>query len=218
MLSLIDRKSRVRRRTLEAHLPALAEPSQEADRELVLGMLQHLHDDQWFHSTPGFYLTTNGLGQLFRKSLGPDEDWNCGFLGHLVTELLLDAALYETHPGGLDAYYAACLQVDAKRIEQTVSLMATKPPMDLSRFIQLFIRERFLVDYASNERLLYRLNQVLRRIGARALPDDVLPVLQRGRELVRDAIPQLLPVEQFWEAVPDSTLPPPFSPPTQLPP
>ncbi|WP_437221706.1 hypothetical protein SH661x_002439 [Planctomicrobium sp. SH661] len=193
MLSVVDRKSRVRRKTIELRLPALT----EEDHELALGMLQHLFDDQWFHGTAGFYAVTGTLGRHFRETLGPDDDWNCGFLGHIVTELLMDAVLSEDDPAALDAYYQACSQVDPQRIEHTVSAIATQPPRDLSRFIELFITERFLVDYTDDERLLFRLNQVMRRVQSRPLPRSVLQVLVQGRRLVREHMTDLLPEEHF---------------------
>lgn len=193
LMSVVNRKSRVRKRTIEQRLPELS----GEEHELALGMLQHLHDDQWFHGTAGFYQTTGALSQQFRQCLGPDEDWNCGFLGHVVTELLMDATLCEDYPRLLSDYYLAFVQPEAQFVERLVSSVATQPATGLSRFLDLFVQERFLADYANNERLLYRLNQVMKRVGARTLPADVEAVLTAGRSLIRDAMPALLPQEHF---------------------
>jgi len=193
LLSVVNRRSRVRRRTLEGRLSEFT----GEDRELVLGMLQHLHDDQWFHGTPGFYETTSELSRRFREVLGPDDDWNCSFLGHLVTELLIDATLSHLVPGSLTAYYTACQQVHPQRIQDVVSAVATEPPLELARFIERFIQERFLEDYTNNERLLYRLNQVMRRVGIPLLPASVLTVLESSRDVVRDRLSDLLPETHF---------------------
>jgi len=193
LLSVVNRKSRVRRRVVEERLDTL----RAEDRELALGIIQHLADDQWFHGTPGFYAATGELSRQFRQVLGPDDEWNCGFLGHIVTELLIDACLSDDHPGCLQTYYTAFAQVDSQRVEETVTSLATQPPGELSRFIELFIQERFLEDYSNNERLLFRLNQVMRRVNTRLLPEDVLEVLQSGRGLIRRHLHELLPAENF---------------------
>jgi len=193
LLSVVNRRSRVRRRTIEERLPMLTGD----DRELALGILQHLHDDQWFHGTPGFYAATGDLSRHFRDVLGPDDDWNCGFLGHLVTELLIDATLSQDYPDSLNRYYAVWQQIDPDDVQRVVGGLATEPPENLSRFIGIFLQERFLEDYHNNGRLLFRLNQVMKRARLRELPDVILPVLESGRGLIRERLPDLLPPDLF---------------------
>ncbi|WP_437186140.1 hypothetical protein SH668x_003279 [Planctomicrobium sp. SH668] len=193
LLSVSDRRSRVRKKTIENQLP---EPASHS-RELSLGMLQHLHDDQWFHNTPGFYEVTGSMSVLFRSALGPDEDWHCGFLGHIVTELLIDSTLMEDSPEALVQYYEAFASVDSQFVHHTVSGIATQPIERLGGFIELFVRERFLADYPDNERLLFRLNQVMKRVSLRPLPGEIVAVLRDGRQLVRENMLQLLPKEHF---------------------
>jgi hypothetical protein len=48
----------------------------------------------------------------------------------------------------------------------------------------LFSRERFLFDYAEDAKLLFRLNQVMRRVGLPLLPNDLTLWLGEARELV----------------------------------
>ena len=100
---MADRGVRVRERTVRPFLdhddPDIA--------DFAAGVLQHLHDDRWFHKTRGFYEVTSEVTTLFRRQSLQDDRFRASFLGHIVTELLLDDVLREQNPGGLDMYYAA---------------------------------------------------------------------------------------------------------------
>ena len=133
-------------------------------------------DDDWFHRTRAFAELSLQFTVHIRDQLPRDNGLRPGFLGHILVELLLDAVLIEEDSGLLDAYYDAVGQVDPHVVGRAVNRMSTKTTDDLPRFIQLFIRERFLYDYAEDAKLVYRLNQVLRRVKLAALPgrDELL--------------------------------------------
>lgn len=192
-LSVADRQVRVRSRILE---PIIETLGSHEEREIACGILQHLSDDQWFHATPGFALATNRLTVAFR-ALDPDPDFPASFLGHVVMELLLDVALMERHPGALDRYYEGLREVDGHLVQGVVNRAARTPTERLSRLIPLFIEERFLVDYPDPERLLRRLNQVLRRVKLPDLPQTALPVLREGTAIVEEHFHALLPDDLF---------------------
>ena len=71
------------------------------------GLLQHFRDDSQFHKTRAFAETTLELSAAIRRLLAADAGFRPSFLGHLLVEVLLDWALADEHPGGLDAYYRA---------------------------------------------------------------------------------------------------------------
>jgi hypothetical protein len=192
-LSVVNRKARVRRKKVIAALEQLT----AGDHEIAVGILQHLDDDQWFHGTEAFFRVTGELGRRFREVLGPEDAWRCGFLGHIVLEILIDRVLIENDPAALDRYYQVIAEVDRFEVQQLVDALATEPVPDLARFIDLYIQERFLADYVDDLRLLHRLNQVMRRVGLMPLPVEVTRVLQEGSRLVREQLPELLPAERF---------------------
>jgi len=192
-LSVVDRQARVRARTVQPH----ADVSGPEDAQLAAGILQHLDDDQWFHGTRGFVEVTGAMTRSFREVLGPGDGMRCSFLGHIVTELLLDRVLIDQHPGLLDRYYDVLEQVEPEFIEANVNRWARQPTRQLDPFIPLFLSERFLDDYSDSERLLRRLNQVMRRVKLPSLPRDVLSVLDEGCVLVSDRQDDLLPAEQY---------------------
>lgn len=194
-LSVVDRQVRLRpRRIMERR-----ELFNAQDRDIADGALQHLDDDRWFHGTPGFYNITARVAAEFRLVLGNDESWQCGFLGHVVSELLLDAALVELQPQLLDEYYALMEHWNPQQIEFVVNQLAERETTRLAEFVTLFIRERFLFDYQDDESLLRRLNQVMRRVQLAPLPYRCVDALAASRIHVRNNIDALLPHEHFPE-------------------
>ena len=192
-MSVADRKVRVRPKLIE---PLLAEESSDCV-ETAGGMLRHFADDDWFHSTPAFAITTAELTQRFATLLAGDDGMRPGFLGHIVTEMLLDAVLIAEHRDELDRYYAVLEQVSPQDVQAVVNRCARGTTERLTTFIRLFLAERFLYDYLETPRLLHRLNQVLRRVRLQPLPDVALDVLEGGRELVAQHRDGLLPPSRY---------------------
>ena len=58
--------------------------------------------------------------------------------------------------------------------------------------IFLFCRERILWDYGQDDKLLLRMNQVMRRVGFPPLPEGVQELLPAARQLVRRRQHELL--------------------------
>ena len=192
-LSVADRKVRVRAALIEPFL--LNDGSPRA--EVAAGAWQHLDDDRWFHQTRAFAEVTADLAVRFRQALAPDDSLRAGFLGHIVTELLIDAELIERNPGQIERYYDVLGRIEPLAVQQAVNAMSKQPTENLAPLISRFIEERFLSDYLSDERLLHRLNQVLRRVKLSSLPAETSTVLNRARPLIRDRLSELLLEEYF---------------------
>ena len=188
-LNVADRGLRLR----PQHVEPLADASQHPIAELAAGILQHFQDDRLFHKSRAFVETSGDMTRLFRGVLGAEDGFRPGFLGHIVTELLLDDVLIEAHPGRLDAYYEAIDRVDPAAVEAGVNQMSRNSTARLAEFIPLFRREEFLRDYHHPERLLFRLNQVMRRVRLNQLPEEVIEVLIAGRAIVESRWEMLLP-------------------------
>lgn len=180
LLSVVDRRVRLRARRVEP----FAQGATDAEAELAAGVLQHLADDAWFHSTRAFTEVSAELTRMFRAALPPDDAYRPSVLGHIVTEMLLDGVLIARDPSRLDAYYAAFSALDARRIEEAVNRMARYPTDRLATFIPLFERERFLADYVDSRRFLTRLNQVMRRVKLCPLPAEAESVIRAAWTIV----------------------------------
>jgi hypothetical protein len=193
-LSAFDRAVRLRTKSAAP----IVDDSDPRLAEFARGVLQHLSDDDWFHGTRGFAEVTGELAAEFRSAIGAEHPTPCSFLGHIVTEMLLDAELIRRHEGVLDAYYAALSEIDPLIVERSINRCAARGQTSRAcEFVPLFITERFLADYQETPRLAYRLNQVLRRVKLTPLDDSAIEALESGRRLVRDRFDDLLSSENF---------------------
>lgn len=192
-LSVADRKVRLREKLL---IP-FCEDEDFRTREFVAGAMQHLHDDGWFHETTAFFEITAEVAECFRRRCGADERIRPGFLGHIFTEMLLDRLLIEQEPDLLDEYYRVLSTVKGRHVEQIVNRITPRETQRLAYFIDLFSEIRFLEDYRDNERLLERLNQVLRRVKLMPLPDVYLPAVEESWAVIRQRGRELLPADRF---------------------
>jgi hypothetical protein len=187
-LTVADRRVRLRVKHAETFL-------HDADAcmaDVAAGTLQHLRDDALFHGTRAFAETSMQLTAQFRDALGGETGLRPSFLGHLLTELLLDAALIADDPERLKTYCRVLDSVDAEKIEAAVNRMAPRPTARLAIFIHLFRRERILWDYLEDGKLMVRLNQIMRRVGLDVLPPDFAAVLPTAREFVAERKHDLL--------------------------
>lgn len=180
-LNVVDRRVRVRRKGAISFVDD-ADPQV---RSLARGVVRHHDDDDWFHRTAAFTDLSWHMTVLVRDALPEDEGFRPSFLGHILIEILLDAELIAEKPTELEAYYSAVDELDEAAVERAVNRMATRTTDRLAKLLPLFSRERFLCDYADDEKLCYRLNQVMKRVRLPALGDDFAAVLPEARRRVR---------------------------------
>ena len=163
---------------------------------VAAGVLQHLRDDAHFHGSRAFAETSLELTVRVRDALAAETGLRPAFLGHLLVELLLDAALMAERPERLTEYYRILGGIDPGRIEAAVNRMLPRPTQRLAAFVELFRREQILWNYREDDKLLIRLNQVMRRVGLAPLRDDFVVLLPAARKLVgerKDALLEGIP-------------------------
>jgi hypothetical protein len=187
-LSVIDRRMRLRSKTVAQHIDD-ADPVRAA---FARGVMQHHADDDWFHQQRAFVELSLQFTLQIRDLLAPDDGFRPSFVGHILVELLLDACLDEDDPHLLPNYYAALAQLDPALVQQHINALATKSSDLIAAFLPRFSAERFLADYRDDTRLLHRLNQVMRRAKLPPLPESFLQILPAARRAVRSNIEQLL--------------------------
>jgi hypothetical protein len=187
-LNVVDRRLRVRRRHAE---PYVSHPNAPL-AAIARGVLQHHHDDAWFHQTRTFAELSLEFTVSVREVLAGDKGMRVFFLGHILVEVLLDAQLADQDPHLLDRYYQALSQVDPVKVAGAVGHMSGRAAEPLAELIPRFIAERFLWDYADDDKLLWRLNQVMTRVRLSPLPDQVLEIFPAARLRVAQWATQLL--------------------------
>ena len=193
-LNVADRKVRLRREQVRPWADGSGSPA----AQFAAGILRHLGDDDWFHATQGFEQVTGELTDTFREHLrNTTPNPRAAFLGHITTELLLDGVLIAKNPQRLEDYYHALAAVNPAWIERAVAQIAGREPASLAWFVERFLDSRFLFDYLEAPKLLFRLNQVVRRIKLRPLPESTTEVVAGGWAVVEQHLPDLLPAELF---------------------
>jgi hypothetical protein len=187
-LCVADRAVRLRSK----HAEAFSDDQDPAATAVVQGVLQHLRDDAYFHTTRAFAETSIALAVMARDVLDGETGMRPAFLGHLLTELLLDAALIADHADRLAEYYRILDAVDPGKVEAAVNRIAPRPTQRLATFIGLFLRERILWNYLEDEKLGLRLNQIMHRVRLEVLPARFLAILPDARRLVTERKDALL--------------------------
>lgn len=187
-LTVADRAVRVRPASA-AEVAASDDPVAAA---VAGGALQHLRDDARFHETRAFMAASLELTVLARDALAADAGFRPSFLGHVLVEVLLDAALAVEEPDRLEAYYRVLDAVDPEQIQAAVHRMTARPTDRLAPMISQFRQHRILWDYLEDAKLLVRLNQVMRRVGFESLPDGFAGLLPTARRLVAERRAALL--------------------------
>jgi hypothetical protein len=187
-LSVVDRRVRVRPQQAQLHVD-----SPDARRAgVAAGIVRHHQDDGWFHGTRAFAELSLELCRMLRERLPEDEGFRPHFLGHILVEILLDATLIAEEPDRLEQYYAAIEALDGQSVEDAVAAISGRAAHNLATFIGLFSRERFLSDYLDDGKLMFRLNQVMRRVRLPLLPRDLEGTLSTARAIVSRRRDELL--------------------------
>lgn len=192
-LSVVDRRMRL---PSKRAAPALDDPDPRR-AALAAGVMQHHHDDRWFHQTRAFAELSLGFAAALRAWLADDEGFRPSFLGHILVELLLDAELIREQPQQLDDYYAALESLDAAYVAEAINSLATRTNDRLAWLIPRFCSERFLYDYLEDAKLLRRLNHVMQRVGLPLLPAELIEFLPEARRQVRQRRDELLDPTAF---------------------
>ena len=176
--------TRPRLRCRSRHARPSVDHADPVTASIARGVVRHHADDDWFHQTAAFGDLSMELARQVRRVTSDADGMRPSFLGHILVELLLDATIHAEQPETLDRYYEALAAADATTVAATVGEMAGVDAAPLAPIIERFIELRFLYDYADDALLLFRLNQVMRRVGLPELPERFTTMLPEARQLV----------------------------------
>lgn len=180
-LSVIDRKIRARGRMATPFLHS----EDPITRDVAAGILAHIRDDHWFHGGETFVRMNLEFAVELRDRLPGDAGFRPTFVGHILIEMLLDANYLLEAPSLVDRYYHLFSEVPIASIQRSINQITGKPSNQIASTLGRFAETKFLYDYASDESLLVRLNQVMKRVGLAPLPPAVGDWLPQARSRVR---------------------------------
>ncbi|MCM2372559.1 hypothetical protein [Aporhodopirellula aestuarii] len=176
-LSVIDRRIRARGRAAEPFLQS----EDPVMRGVAGGITAHVADDRWFHGGETFARMNLEFAVQLRDRLPGDSGFRPSFVGHILIEMLLDANYVIHQRQWADCYYDLFDQVPIEEIARCVNRISGRPTDRIPETMRRFAEIRFLYDYADDEQLLMRLNQVMARVGLAKLPDEVGQWLPEAR-------------------------------------
>jgi hypothetical protein len=188
-LRLLHRKARVNL----AEVRKVAATDGGRRGRLAQGLLAHHEDDRRFHQSQAFEEATRSLTDQIRAHNTQKLRIRPSFVSHILLEMLLDAALMAADETRVDRYYESLAQVEPADVwDQTkswVPVAADDLPLVMTRFVQI----GFLREYQHDERVLFRLGQVMSRVRLES-PTPVLGPLmpQLRREVAQRADALLL--------------------------
>jgi hypothetical protein len=187
-LSVVDRKIRAREKLAKAYLE-----SEDIElRRVAGGVIRHIEDDRWFHGTQAFVETNMQLAVQLRDLLPGDSGFRPTFVAHILIEICLDALWIRDDSSIADDYYSTLRSIPPTTIERCVNAITGKPTDQLAVVIERFCDVRFLYDYLDDDKLLMRLNQVMKRVRLEPLPVQVRDWLPEANKLVESRRRQLL--------------------------
>lgn len=188
-LSVIDRKIRARGRMVAPHLDS----ADETMRQVAGGIQAHLDDDHWFHGGEAFAQMNLEFAVELRDRMPGDAGFRPSFLGHILIEMLLDAIHVEDNAAAVQEYYENFAKLPLTEIGRCINTITGKPTDRIPATMRRFAETRFLLDYPADDTLMFRLNQVMRRVKLPELPAAVQAWLPSARSQVRQSYERLLP-------------------------
>ena len=187
-LSVVDRRIRAKSRHAEPFLQS----DDESLRQVAMGIMHHINDDRWFHCTAAFVETNLALAVQLRAQLPGDEGFRPTFVGHILIEMLLDALWLRDRPEVGNQYYGFFDSELAETIERCVNQITGRKTDQLAPTIQRYQKVQFLYDYLTPEKLLFRLNQVMKRVKLPPLPPTLVPWITEAGEMIESRRRQFL--------------------------
>lgn len=134
------------------------------DRVLVGGIKQHLRMDEFFHGSY-FFKENNRLIRNYLASCGIKyPPYRVSFVSHVFLEILMDRILVKQDPSLARQFYQELGNVALDRLKAFFRHYSLTYNAEFDRFINRFLKQQFLFDYAEDEAFFRGLNGVFRRV------------------------------------------------------
>jgi hypothetical protein len=185
-LRVVDRRARVHVKDLDAHPPA-----DDVEARIDVGVRAHHDDDHRFHLDATFDALTHEVVHEVR-ALDRDPQFRASTIGHILVEMLLDAALMERFPGCGERYYDTLASVRAEPLARFVAVRVGREVPRIPVLLERFTRARFILDYLDDDGVHDAMDGVMMRTGLPAVPRAFPSVVARARPRVAEGLVELL--------------------------
>jgi hypothetical protein len=106
--------------------------------------------------------------------------------------MFLDAFWIREDRSTAERYYDSLKEIPPQTIQRCVNTITGKPTEGLVDVLSRYVESQFLYDYLDHQRLLFRLNQVMKRVTLAPLPDELIDWLPSAEKLVESRRQRLL--------------------------
>ena len=186
-LRVVDKRARLRPEVLDA-----VDVDDDARfAALRDGAQRHHDDDHRFHADVAFDAHSADLAARFRL-LAPGL--RASTLGHILTEMLVDAALVARDTTLLPRYYAGLQDLDDDVITAFAERATQRSLSSLPTLLQRFRSSRFLELYATDDGLLDCLTGVCERAGLPLPPRSSTSLIAEARTEIGPLVARVFPL------------------------
>ena len=162
-------ESRVRLRPAQI---AAAETRTAFEAALRAGVLMHLATDAAFHKTAAFALAQAEVSTLLAEVAFDGIRVRRFFVAHVLTELVLDAALLRTDPALTDRFYEAFADADFDAAMLWTEKVTARSLPHLPHVLERFAGSQYLRHYAEDDGVATGLSNLCRRAGQDTFEGD----------------------------------------------
>ena len=155
--------------------------------DVAEGVRFHLRVDSRFHRDPLFLETSGRISRALREASAA-PGLKRFFPAHILTEMFLDHLLMDQDPALAGAFYDLFGGDTRELMTRFASAHPETEPEEFARFLERFVRERFLEGYRDMEGVLRRAQRMLVRFGQRELEPGETAAVRRVLELDRETL------------------------------
>ena len=146
----------------KGHLNLKQDFSSENFTALKQGSLSHLAQDKIFHQSVFFKNAQQKVSSLLDKEALWPRKW---FLNHVLTEIMLDRALMDAHPGLCEDFYRDLELADPDIIADFLKAGGVINYHHFKESYLKFVQHQFIFSYQHNEKLIIALSRLYLKVG-----------------------------------------------------
>jgi hypothetical protein len=135
--------------------------SNEIFRSLKMGCKKHHVGDDWFHVSAFFLEGEAKIKADLKQHAAEFSGQRIWFVSHILVELLLDRILIAFDEKKLLDFYADLEAVDLNAIILFLQECGKTGFADFENYFHSFVKNRYLITYLDDDKLLYALNRIL---------------------------------------------------------
>ncbi len=133
-------------------------------REMADGVRHHLEMDKFFHNAYYFEEYSRLLRNYLKAKGLSYPPYRISFISHIFLELLLDRLLVKHRPNIVHSFYQELEATNIDSVKDFFDHLSLPYYPAFDDFLQKFVNQRFLFDYACNDTFFQIFNRIFQRV------------------------------------------------------